>query len=146
MTALNKQMSTQALQIMAEEPAPHPAFMVVPLEPPTPASTPANMVNLPAGVADFDRSEIRHHNGQRDALSAREGELLGYLTAHAGRPVSRDEILQQVWGLDPRRLITRTIDMHIANLRDKLRDDPGDPKILFTVRGKGYMFAPKNPH
>jgi len=136
-------MSTQALQVMAEEPATHPALMVVPLEPPTPRTNPAQMVNLPAGVADFGRSEIRHHNGQRDALSAREGELLGYLTANAGRPVSRDEILQHVWGLDPRRLITRTIDMHIANLRDKLRDDPGDPKILFTVRGKGYMFAPK---
>ena len=99
-----------------------------------------NVVELPGGVADLDRSEIRLNDGQTEGLSGREAELLRYLAANPGRPVSRDEILQQVWHLDPRRLITRTIDMHIANLRGKLHDDPGNPKVLLTVRGQGYMF------
>ena len=68
-------------------------------------------------------------------------ELLRYLAANAGRAISRDEILQRVWRLDPRHLETRTIDMHVAHLRDKLHDDPDEPKVLRTVRGKGYMFA-----
>ena len=103
--------------------------------------TPINNVKFPGGLADLDHSEIRYSTGERHELSVREAELLRYLAANAGRPVSRDEILQQVWHLDPRRLVTRTIDMHIANLRDKLRDNSGAPKLLLTVRGKGYMFA-----
>jgi len=67
--------------------------------------------------------------------------LLRYLAAHSGRAISRDEILLRVWRLDPKRMTTRTIDMHVANLREKLRDDPADPRVLLTVRGKGYMFA-----
>jgi DNA-binding response OmpR family regulator len=103
-------------------------------------------VKLPNGFADLERSEIRHNNGQRQELSEREVELLRYLAANSGRAISRDEILLRVWRLDPRRMVTRTIDMHIANLRDKLRDDPEHPQILLTVRGKGYMFAAQNGH
>lgn len=100
-----------------------------------------SLVKLPGGVADLEHSEIRHDDGQRDPLSVRETDLLRYLATNADRAVSRDEILEQVWHLNPKRLITRTIDMHIANLRGKLHEDPGNPKVLFTVRGKGYMFA-----
>ena len=102
---------------------------------------PSCSLQLPHAVADFERSEIRHANGHRCGLSGRESALLRFLAANPGRPVSRDEILRNVWGLDPRNLITRTIDMHIAHLRDKLQDVPGAPKVLLTVRGQGYMFA-----
>jgi len=98
-------------------------------------------VPLPNGVADLARREVRFKNGDRAELSEREVELLRYLAAHAGRAISRDEILQRVWRLDPKRLETRTIDMHIAHLREKLRDDAEEPKVLLTVRGKGYMIA-----
>jgi DNA-binding response OmpR family regulator len=101
-------------------------------------------LNLPNGVADLARSEVRLNNGQRSDLSEREVELLRYLASHAGRAISREEILQRVWRLDPKRLETRTIDMHVANLREKLHDDPEAPKVLLTVRGKGYMFAMTN--
>jgi len=47
----------------------------------------------------------------------------------------------RVWRLDPKRMATRTIDMHVANLREKLRDDAVNPQVLLTVRGKGYMIA-----
>ncbi len=92
-------------------------------------------------VADLLRCEIRHEKGARSELSEREVDLLRYLATNPGRAISRDEILRRVWRLEPTHLETRTIDMHIANLRTKLREDPDNPKVLFTVRGKGYMFA-----
>lgn len=98
-------------------------------------------LTLPGGVADLARNEVRFTDGQRSELSEREVELLRYLAAHSGRAISRDEILQRVWRLDPKRLETRTIDMHVAHLREKLRDDAEHPKLLLTVRGKGYMIA-----
>jgi DNA-binding response OmpR family regulator len=64
-----------------------------------------------------------------------------YLALHRGRAVSRDELLQRVWGLDPRGVHTRTVDMAVARLREALRDDAEDPKVIATVRGKGYMLA-----
>jgi len=98
-------------------------------------------VALRGGVADLSRREVRYRDGKRFELSEREAELLRYLAGNAGRAISRDEILTRVWRLNPKRIETRTIDMHIANLRHKLRDDPEDPRVLLTVRGKGYMFA-----
>lgn len=98
-------------------------------------------VPLPNGMLDLARCEVRFANGTRTELSEREVELLRYLCGNAQRAISRDEILLRVWRLNPRRLETRTIDMHIAHLREKLKDDPQNPKILLTVRGKGYMFA-----
>jgi len=98
-------------------------------------------IKMPHGVADLSRSEVRFDNGKRAELSEREVELLGYLAANPGRAISRDEILLRVWRLDPRRMTTRTIDMHVANLREKLHDDAEAPRVLLTVRGKGYMIA-----
>ncbi len=97
-------------------------------------------VKLPGGVADLARREVRFTEGGRQELSEREVELLRYLAANAGRAISREEILSRVWRLDPKGVETRTIDMHVARLREKLRDDPADPHVLLTVRGKGYMF------
>ncbi len=98
-------------------------------------------LNLPCGVLDLARCEIRYKDGQRAELSEREVELMRYLAANSGRAISRDEILLRVWRLNPKRMETRTIDMHIANLREKLRDNADGPKVLLTVRGRGYMFA-----
>jgi DNA-binding response OmpR family regulator len=101
-------------------------------------------IPLPAGVADLARCEVRFTNGKRVELSEREVELLRYLASNAGRALSRDELLLRVWRINPKRIETRTIDMHIANLREKLCDDPEHPRVLLTVRGKGYMFALPN--
>jgi DNA-binding response OmpR family regulator len=97
-------------------------------------------VNVPGAVVDLGRSEVKFKDGSRSELSEKEVELLGYLARNRGRAISRDEILQRVWRIEPRGMDTRTIDMHIARLREKLRDDPGEPAIIMTVRGKGYMF------
>ena len=97
---------------------------------------------IPGGLADLDRCELRFDDGQRCELSQREMELLRYLVRNANRAVSRDEILARVWGLgSTANIVTRTVDMHVARLREKLRDDVSDPRVLLTVRGKGYMFA-----
>ena len=93
------------------------------------------------GVADLARCEIRYRDGTRVELSERERELLRYFVVNPGRAISRDEILSRVWRIDPSGISTRTIDMHVARLRDKLRDSGDDPRILLTVRGKGYMLA-----
>ena len=98
-------------------------------------------VPFPGGVADLARREVRFADGKREELSEREAELLRSLAAHAGRAIARDEILERVWRLSPQHVETRTIDMHIARLREKLRDDSDEPRIIATVRGKGYMFA-----
>jgi DNA-binding response OmpR family regulator len=101
-------------------------------------------IALPGARADFARREIRFADGQRADLSEREVELLRYLVANRGRAVTRDELLANVWRISPQGLPTRTVDMHVARLREKLRDDSAQPVILLTVRGKGYMFAADN--
>lgn len=98
-------------------------------------------IAIPAGVADLARCEVRFEDGDRTELSEREIELLRYLATNSGRAIARDEILSNVWRISPQGVSTRTIDMHIARLREKLRDDSEDPKVLLTVRGKGYMFS-----
>lgn len=98
-------------------------------------------VVFPGVIADLERREARFDCGDRIDLSEREVELIGYLARHGGRAVSRDELLRRVWRVDPRHTATRTIDVHIANLRSKLRDSAEMPRLLLTVRGKGYMLA-----
>lgn len=96
-------------------------------------------LDFAGGIADMERMEVRYHDGSRAELSEKEGELLEYLAAHRGRAISRDELLRRVWRIEPQHTETRTIDMHIANLRAKLRD--GEATFLLTVRGKGYMLS-----
>lgn len=98
-------------------------------------------IELPQGVVDLARRVVRFADGTHVELSEREGELLRYLASNAGRAVSRDEILSRVWRVDPQGIETRTIDMHVVRLREKLRDDAGRPQIIVTVRGQGYRFA-----
>jgi DNA-binding response OmpR family regulator len=108
-----------------------------------PAPDGPSELEIPAGIIDLARREARFADGTRVELSEREAALLGYLVRHMDRAVGRDEILQQVWRLNPARFQTRTIDMHVARLREKLRDAEEEPQVIVTVRGKGYMFSPR---
>ncbi|MCA9233823.1 MAG: response regulator transcription factor, partial [Planctomycetales bacterium] len=92
-------------------------------------------IALAAGRVDFARCEAAFDDGACVELSERELQLLRYLARHAGRAVPRHELLENVWQIDARGVSTRTIDMHVARLREKLRDDA----VLVTVRGRGYM-------
>jgi DNA-binding response OmpR family regulator len=98
-------------------------------------------VRVPGGVADLARCEIQYEDGGRTELSERERDLLRYLAGNAGRAISRKEILSRVWRVDPSGMETRAVDMQVARLREKLRDDSAEPRVIVTVRGKGYMFA-----
>ena len=103
-------------------------------------------VDIPAGSVDLDAALVRFDDETTAALSEREVELLRYLARHAGRPISRKELLTNVWRIDPGGVDTRTIDMHVVRLREKLRDDPHGPRIVLTVRGKGYMCPDQGAH
>jgi len=98
-------------------------------------------VPFPGGTAHLQSREIRYDDAARCELSEREADLLRYLASNAGRAVSRQEILARVWRIDAKGVETRTIDMHVARLREKLRDDPSEPAVIRTVRGKGYLFV-----
>lgn len=87
---------------------------------------------------NFDRAEVRK-GGQPLALAAKELQLLSYLIHHRDRVVPREEILQEVWEYDS-EVSSRTIDVHVAWLRQKL-DNPQNPRFIQTVRGKGYRFT-----
>jgi DNA-binding response OmpR family regulator len=99
-------------------------------------------VKMAGLTIDLARCEVRLPGGKRSELSEREAELVRYLAANPGRTITRDEILSRVWRLDPKGVETRTIDMHIARLREKLGDDPENPRVILTVRGRGYMLGP----
>src|SRR5258707_9593956 len=78
-------------------------------------------------------------DGQLVALSAREFQLLRYFIEHRGATLSREELLKQVWGYSA-DMYTRTVDVHVASLRQKLEEDPKQPKFILTVQGLGYKF------
>lgn len=90
---------------------------------------------------DLLRREVRRGDGTREELSEKEVDLLRYLASNPGRAISRDELLTNVWQVEPRGLSTRTIDMHVARLREKLGDSGDEPRLLLTVRAMGYMLA-----
>jgi DNA-binding response OmpR family regulator len=98
-------------------------------------------ISLGQGLIDLERREVTWPRGDRVELSETEGAILAFLVVHRQRAVSRDELLTRVWGIEPQGLETRTVDMHIARLRTKLRDPLGSagPEAILTVRAHGYM-------
>jgi DNA-binding response OmpR family regulator len=92
------------------------------------------------GEVDTTSGRVSFEDGRSSELSEKEIEIIRYLSRRAGRAVSRDELLLRVWGFDPKGLQTRTVDMHITRLREKLGDDPSNPRVLRTIWGQGYCF------
>jgi two-component system, OmpR family, alkaline phosphatase synthesis response regulator PhoP len=88
---------------------------------------------------DFEKGMARKA-GAPVGLAGKELELLRYLIDHRGAVVSRDELLQAVWEYQP-GVSSRTIDVHVAWLRQKLEDNPQLPQHIHTVRGVGYRFS-----
>ncbi len=91
-----------------------------------------------AVTLDARRNKVTY-NGQTVTLTSREFQLLRYLAEHRGITVSREELLEQVWGHIPGTL-TRTVDMHVASLRQKLEPHPKKPELVLTDPGMGYRF------
>jgi two-component system alkaline phosphatase synthesis response regulator PhoP len=89
---------------------------------------------------DFEKAEALK-NGVPVSLAGKEMQLLRYLIDHRGKVLSRDELLHEVWEYQS-DVSTRTVDVHIAWLRQKLEANPQAPKHILTVRGSGYRFSP----
>lgn len=88
---------------------------------------------------DFRRAEVLR-DGKPVELSALEYRLLRYLVEHRGELLTRDDLLEKVWGYD-RAVFSRTVDQHVASLRRKIEPDPARPQFLLTLYGLGYRFV-----
>ncbi|HLJ47044.1 MAG TPA: response regulator transcription factor [Bryobacteraceae bacterium] len=88
---------------------------------------------------DFERAQLLK-SGQPVSMAGKEMQLLQYLIHHRGRVVPREEILQNVWEYAS-DVSSRTVDVHIAWLRQKLEANPQQPRHIHTIRGKGYRFS-----
>jgi two-component system alkaline phosphatase synthesis response regulator PhoP len=88
---------------------------------------------------DFRKMEVARAGAPVD-LSAREFKLLRHFIAHRGATLSRDALLADVWGYDEMPL-TRTVDVHVAGLRQKIEANPRVPEYILTIHGLGYKFA-----
>jgi DNA-binding response OmpR family regulator len=97
---------------------------------------PSEQVKVGIAEVDFKR-HILLSNGKPVDVSARELDMLRYLVLHKGQVVSRDRLLEEVWG-HSEEIITRTVDNFILRLRKKIEPDPANPQYLLTVRGSGY--------
>lgn len=109
----------------------------------TPATTPAissaETYQFDSIKIDFRRAEV-DRDGQKIELSAKEFQLLRYFIEHREATLSRDELLNEVWGYDAMPT-TRTVDVHVAWLRQKLEPNPRHPIYILTVHGMGYKFV-----
>ena len=88
---------------------------------------------------DFDKQEARR-DGRRIELTGKEFEVLRLLARHRGAIVTRDRLLEEVWGYETYPT-TRTVDNHILRLRQKLEEHPSDPRFILSVYGEGYKFV-----
>jgi len=100
--------------------------------------TPVMKLQFGDVTADFARSEFSR-DGEPIALTAKEADLLRLLINHRGQVLLREKMLKQVWKDQP-FISPRTVDVHIAWLRQKLEENPQSPKHILTVRGEGYRF------
>ena len=93
------------------------------------------------GDAEVDLRACRvRRSGKELDFSSTEFELLKYFVCHAGEILSRDRLLEEVWGYD-RYPTTRTVDAHLVRLRQKLEPNPEQPRYFLTVHGTGYRFV-----
>lgn len=105
----------------------------------TPSRPPSSAYQFGAVRVDV-RSTQAYRDEKEVTLSAKEFTLLRYLLEHRGETLSREKLLHEVWGYD-NMPSTRTVDVHVAWLRQKLEEDPKKPRWILTVHGIGYKFA-----
>jgi two-component system, OmpR family, alkaline phosphatase synthesis response regulator PhoP len=104
-----------------------------------PATVDAEAYRFGAIQVDFRKAEVTR-DGAPVAFSAREYQLLRYFIEHRGATISRDELLNHVWGYNAMPN-TRTVDVHVAWLRQKIEPNPRHPQYILTAHGLGYKFV-----
>ncbi len=90
---------------------------------------------------DLERLQVLKRNHPID-LTPIEFRMLRYLASNPGRPLTRDQLIETIWGYESDIGSDRTVDVHMRHLRQKVEDDPANPRWLVTVRGVGYKFEP----
>jgi len=100
---------------------------------------PKKILAFPSCTVDFEKSEIVDDTGRVSDLSSLEADLFSYLAYSPTRTISRQEILERVWGINAKGLDTRAVDMLVVRIRNKLGN--GGAEIIRTVRGKGYRIG-----
>ena len=105
------------------------------------AAAPREKLSFGNVEIDLERLLV-FRNSQPISLTPTEFRLLRYLVSNPDRPIGRDTLIETVWGYGSDIGDDRTIDVHIRHLREKLEDDPTNPRWLITVRGFGYKFKP----
>ncbi len=103
---------------------------------------PINAISLPDAQLDSVSRQISFSNGTTDTLTKREFDLLSYLATHPNRIITRDELLRRIWNVDPRITETRSVEMTITRLREKLG---AAASCLETLRAQGYRWNPPIP-
>lgn len=109
---------------------------------PSPPAGLPNSGQVRVGNLYLDTNKRRAYLGDRSIrLTGREYNLLQLLISNSGKSLSRAEILQTVWGYEPRRHSDlRVVDVHVSRLRGKIEEDPKHPELIITDRGTGYLF------
>ena len=102
-------------------------------------AAPAGEAQVAFGSITVDLAEMKVQRcGRPVELTPTEFRLLRQLATHPNRPLTRDSLIEDVWGYDSSIASARTVDVHMRHLREKLEDDPSRPRWLVTVRGVGY--------
>ncbi|MEZ4767012.1 MAG: response regulator transcription factor [Caldilineales bacterium] len=104
-------------------------------------ATPTRRLAFGAVEMDLDRMLVTRRDQPVD-LTPIEYRLLRHLVSQPGRPASREQLIEAIWGYDSDLGNERTVDVHMRHLRQKLEDDPSEPRWLVTVRGVGYKYEP----
>lgn len=107
---------------------------------PSPADVNPDVVEFADIRLDFKKYEATRQ-GKSIEMSTREFQLLRYFWSRKGEVILREDLLQEIWGYTPDNMpTTRTIDNHIVKLRQKLEEDPANPRLILSIRGAGYKF------
>lgn len=102
---------------------------------------PADVLEHDGVVVDLAR-QVVVRDGVEQELPRKETRLLRYLVAHRARVVTREELLEKVWEYpNARGVETRTVDNYVVRLRQKVEPDPAHPRVVLTVRGRGYRYG-----
>ncbi len=104
------------------------------------SETPKEKADAGVGLTISEEDTAVYKDGKPIDLSVREFDILSYLAAEPGRVVSREELMEKVWGFEYYGDL-RAVDVAIRRLREKIEDEPAQPKYIITKRGLGYYFA-----
>ena len=108
--------------------------------PTSPENEKADVMSFSDVTVDLRRRVLQKATKEH-RLTTHEAGVLAFLIQHAGSNVSREQLLEEVWGYSP-NMATRTVDNQILKLRKKIEDTPSDPRHILTVHGTGYRFEP----